>query len=227
MRSEIIIVERDVLTKSRLSAEEFRRQRTDAGTLVINLVSSPGAGKTSLLEATTRHWAGKQTMAVLVGDIATDRDAQRLAPLLEVVQMTTGGACHLEIPLVERAFHRLVQPNVDFLFLENIGNLVCPASHDLGEHLRVVMLSVTEGDDKPAKYPKMFRTSQALVISKTDLLPHVPFVVESAVHDARRIQPELAVLPLSALQGDGVNQWCEFLEAARERYLGAEHESAH
>lgn len=220
MRSEVIVVERDILAKSRLSAEEFRRQRTQAGTLVINLVSSPGAGKTALLEATARQWADRRTMAVLVGDLATDRDAQRLAPLVEVVQMTTGGACHLEIPLVERAFQRLNQPNVDFLFIENIGNLVCPASHDLGEHLRVVMLSVTEGDDKPGKYPKMFRTSQALVISKTDLLPYVPFAVESAACDARRIQPELAALPLSALRGHGIAEWCKFLESVREQYLG-------
>lgn len=227
MNSQVIIVERDVLAERRLSAEQFRQERAAAGTLVVNLVSSPGAGKTSLLEATARNWAGRCSMAVLVGDIATDRDAQRLAPYVEAVQMTTGGACHLEMPLVERAFGRLTQPAVDFLFLENVGNLVCPASHDLGEHERVALLSVTEGDDKPAKYPKMFRTSQALVISKTDLLPYVPFAVEAAAADARRIQPQLSVLPVSALAGTGVAAWCQYLEGARERILGKLNESAH
>jgi hydrogenase nickel incorporation protein HypB len=219
MTTQVIVVERDVLAKARTSAEEFRRERTAAGTLVVNLVSSPGAGKTSLLQATARYWQGKRKVAVLVGDLATDRDAQRLAPLVEVVQMTTGGACHLELPLVERAFQRLCEPAVDFLFVENVGNLVCPASFDLGEHLRVVLLSVTEGDDKPAKYPKMFRTSHALVISKTDLLPHVPFSVAAAAADAHDIQPQLPVLPLCAITGDGIADWCQFLEDQRHKML--------
>jgi hydrogenase nickel incorporation protein HypB len=213
--SRVIVVERDVQSPSRVSAEDFRRQRTSAGTLVVNLVSSPGAGKTSLLQATARHWAGMYRLAVLVGDLATDRDAQRLAPLVEVVQMTTGGACHLELTLVERAFGKLASPALDFLFIENVGNLVCPASHDLGEHLRVVLLSTPEGDDKPGKYPKMFRGSEALVISKTDLLPHVPFSLDAAADDARQIRPDLPVYPVSSLNGDGLAAWCQFLEEQR------------
>ena len=219
MTSRVITVERDVLASARASAEEFRRERTAAGTLVVNLVSSPGAGKTSLLQATARHWSGRHRMAVLVGDLATDRDAQRLAPLVEVVQMTTGGACHLELPLVERAFSRLGSPNLDFLFIENVGNLVCPASHDLGEHLRVALLSTTEGDDKPGKYPKIFRTSDALVISKTDLLPHVPFSLEAAADDARLIRPDLPVFPVSALDSSGLPGWARFLEEQRQRLV--------
>jgi hydrogenase nickel incorporation protein HypB len=218
MHRQVIVVERDILGASRISAEDFQHERAATGTLVVNLVSSPGAGKTSLLQATAKAWKERHSMAVLVGDIATDRDAQRLAPYCEVVQMTTGGACHLELPLVERAFRELHVPAVDFLFVENIGNLVCPASHTLGEHLRV-LLSVTEGDDKPQKYPKMFRTSQALVISKTDLLPYVPFSVEAAAMDAHRIQPQMNVLALSALKGEGVSAWCEFLEKEREQML--------
>jgi hydrogenase nickel incorporation protein HypB len=210
------------MANSRVSSEAFRRQCSASKTLVVNLVSSPGAGKTSLLEATARHWRDKHSMAVLVGDIATDRDAQRLAPLVEVVQMTTGGACHLEMPLVEQAFQKLNQRSLDFLFIENVGNLVCPASHDLGEHLRVVLLSVTEGDDKPAKYPKMFRTSQALVITKTDLLPYLRFSVEAAAMDARRIQPHIPLFPLSSLDGDGLPAWCQFLEEARRRIFTCE-----
>jgi hydrogenase nickel incorporation protein HypB len=217
MKAQVITVERDVLTLARASAAEFRQQRTAAGTLVVNLVSSPGAGKTALLEATARYWAGRRRMAVLVGDLATDRDAQRLAPMVEVVQMTTGGACHLELPLVERAFGHLASTNLDFLFVENVGNLVCPASHDLGEHVRVALLSVTEGDDKPGKYPKMFRTSHALVISKTDLLPHVPFSVAAAAADARLIQPHLPVLAICAPRGEGLDAWCRFLDEQRQR----------
>lgn len=219
MTNHVITVERDVLAPAYASAEVFRRERAAAGTLVVNLVSSPGAGKTSLLQATARHWSDRHRMAVLVGDLATDRDAQRLAPLVEVVQMTTGGACHLELPLVERAFSRLGSPQLEFLFIENVGNLVCPASHDLGEHLRVALLSTTEGDDKPGKYPKMFRTSDALVISKTDLLPHVPFSPEAAAADARLIHPDLPVFPVSALDGSGLPAWCHFLEEQRQRLV--------
>jgi hydrogenase nickel incorporation protein HypB len=221
MTTRVITIERDLLSKARASAEEFRQRRKAAGTLVVNLVSSPGAGKTSLLQATARHWAGQHRLAVLVGDLATDRDAQRLAPLVDVVQMTTGGACHLELPLVERAFERLSTQQLDFLFIENVGNLVCPAAHDLGEHLRVVLLSTTEGDDKPGKYPKMFRSSGALVVSKTDLLPHVPFSLAAAAADARLVCPGLPVLPLCALDGSGVADWCRFLEQERRhRVLG-------
>src|SRR5262249_4387846 len=144
-------------------------------------------------EATARHWAGRR-LAVLVGDVATERDCQRLLPLAPAVQITTGGACHLELPLVERALGQLGRSDLEFLFIEDVGNLVCPACHDVGQHLRVVLLSVTEGDDKPAKYPRAFRTAQALVLTKLDLLPHVPFAPEAAERDARAIQPDLEVL---------------------------------
>jgi hydrogenase nickel incorporation protein HypB len=155
-------------------------------------------------------------MAVLVGDLETDRDAQRLAPLVPVAQLTTGGACHLELSLVQRGIMALGDPQVDFLFIENVGNLVCPASHDLAEHLRVVLLSTTEGDDKPGKYPKMFRGSQALVITKLDLLPYVPFSVQAATQDARRIQPAIEVLTVCALHGQGIDEWCAYLIRQRE-----------
>ncbi|MFO0819845.1 MAG: hydrogenase nickel incorporation protein HypB [Pirellulales bacterium] len=217
MNRTVITVARDVLAATKAEAEAFRASRAQAGTLVVNLLSSPGAGKTSLLQATAAYWRDRYRVAVLVGDLATDRDAQRLAPLVDVVQMTTGGACHLEIPLVNKAFAQLPTCPWDFVFIENVGNLVCPASHDVGEHLRVLLLSVTEGDDKPAKYPKMFRTSQALVVSKLDLLPHVPFSVDAATEDARRIQPDLTVLTVSALKGSGISEWCEYLEAQRRQ----------
>ena len=186
---------------------------------MINVVSSPGAGKTSLLEATARHWRAERRMAVLVGDLATDRDAQRLVPFCPVEQLTTGGACHLEIPLIKRGLGQLQVTDLEFLFIENIGNLVCPASHDLAEHLRVVVLSVTEGDDKPGKYPKMFRTSDAIVISKADLLPYVPFSVKSAITDAQLIQPDLHNFTVCSLTGDGIADWCAFLDDMRGRMI--------
>jgi len=213
-----IPVNRDVKAELKRQAEEMRRDFARRGTLVINVLSSPGAGKTSLLEATAKHWTGQRRMAVLVGDLATDRDAQRLAPHCPVEQLTTGGACHLEIPLVQRGLEKL-GGEFEFLFIENIGNLVCPASHDLAEHLRVVLLSVTEGDDKPGKYPKMFRTSDAVVISKSDLLPHVPFSVDAAIADARLIQPDLQTFTLCSLTGDGIAEWCRFLNETRDRMI--------
>lgn len=216
-------VESDLRGDARARAAAFRAEQTARGTLGVNLISSPGAGKTSLLEATARHWAGRWRMAVLVGDIATDRDAQRLAPLVPVAQLTTGGACHLEFPLVAAGLRQLDPGKLDYLFIENVGNLVCPASHDLGEHLRVVLLSATEGDDKPGKYPKAFRTSHALVLSKIDLLPYLPFSTERAAADAREIQPRLSVMTVSALSGEGVAAWCDFLERAREDLRGPGH----
>jgi hydrogenase nickel incorporation protein HypB len=215
----ILPVNRDLLADKKQVAEQLRRQFTQQGTLVVNMVSSPGAGKTTLLQETARHWANRYQMAVLVGDLATDRDAERLRPFVPVEQLTTGGACHLEIPLVKQGLGRLPERRWDFLFIENIGNLVCPAAHDLGEHLRVVVLSTTEGDDKPGKYPKMFRSSHALVISKCDLLPYVPFSVEAAIADACAIQPDLISLAVSSLNGNGVAAWCEFLEQSRSRML--------
>lgn len=210
-------VNQDIQAAKKRRAAELRNAFTRRGTFVVNLVSSPGAGKTSLLEAVARHWRGTRRMAVLVGDLATDRDAERLRPYVPVEQLTTGGACHLELSLVERGLERLPEADYEFLFIENIGNLVCPASHDLAEHLRVVVLSATEGDDKPGKYPKMFRTSQSLVISKSDLLPHVPFSVDAATTDARAIQPELPTHTVCSLNGEGIEEWCAFLDEARDR----------
>jgi len=205
------------MAEAKTNASELRQQFAEQGTLVINLLSSPGAGKTTLLEATARRLTDRFSMAVLVGDLETDRDAQRLAPLVPTAQLTTGGACHLELPLIEQGLQALDQPQVDFLFIENVGNLVCPASHDLAEHLRVVLISTTEGDDKPGKYPKMFRTSQAMVITKTDLLPHVPFSVEAVTEDACRIQPELDTMSVCALEDTGVEDWCNYLIKQREK----------
>jgi hydrogenase nickel incorporation protein HypB len=221
MITQTVTIERDVLSQRRADAEAWRGGLTERGILCVNLISSPGAGKTTLLQATARFWKGSRGMAVLVGDIATDRDAQRLAPLVPVRQLTTGGACHLELSLVKTGFELLDREGLEFLFIENVGNLVCPASHDLGEHLRVVVLSVTEGDDKPGKYPKAFRTSQACVVSKCDLLPYVPFDWDTVLNDARLVHAEMPVMGVSALNGTGVEAWCAFLDEARRKMLAA------
>ncbi len=214
-----IQVNRDIQAKKKQRAAAFREKLSRQGTLILNLVSSPGTGKTSLLEATARELKGRLRLGVLVGDLATDRDAQRLAPLVPVKQLTTGGACHLEISLIEQGWQELGEPELDILFIENVGNLVCPASHDLGEHLRVSLLSTTEGDDKPGKYPKMFRTSQVLLLTKIDLLAYLPFSVEAAMEDARLIQPDLDIFKTSAITAEGISEWCEYLEQQREKLV--------
>lgn len=214
-----VTVNHDLQAERRAAAERFRSELSQRGIFCINLISSPGAGKTTLLQATARAWPNPAQLAVLVGDIATERDAERLAPYLRVLQLTTGGACHLDLPLVQRGVSHLNLDGVEYLFVENVGNLVCPASHDLGEHLRVVLLSVTEGDDKPAKYPKAFRTSQACVITKTDLLPYVPFDLSAAATDAHKIQPEMSIIPVSALKADGMTAWCDYLRRQRAASL--------
>jgi hydrogenase nickel incorporation protein HypB len=217
MATKTIPINRDIRAEQQAAAQAFRARLTKQGTLVVRLMSSPGSGKTMLLERTTAALGKAAKVAVLVGDVETDRDAQRLAPYAPTKQITTGGACHLEIPLVERAHDSLDPGKIDFLFIEDVGNLICPASHDLGEHLRVLLLSTTEGDDKPGKYPKAFRTSDVLVLTKTDLLPHVPFSLHDAEVDARQVQPALKTFAVSALKGDGVKAWCEFLLGEQQR----------
>lgn len=215
MPSETLHLRADVLQRQRARADQFRDERRREGTLVVQLLASPGAGKTTLLEATAQRLTPDETMAVLVGDLATERDALRLRRFAPAVQLTTGGACHLEISLVEAGFTKLPRQRIDYLFVEDVGNLVCPASHDVGQHLRVALVSVAEGDDKPAKYPKAFRTSQALVISKSDLLPHVTFSVAAATEDAQRIQPTLSLMSLSARSGEGMDEWMTYLRQSR------------
>jgi hydrogenase nickel incorporation protein HypB len=217
MGTKTIQVKLDIRAEHLAAANRFRHKMARQGTLVVRLMSSPGSGKTALLEKTTQRLGKAGSIGVLVGDVETDRDAQRLAPYAPTVQITTGGACHLEIPLVERAAKKLEGSRLDFLFIEDVGNLVCPASHDLGEHLRVLLLSTTEGDDKPGKYPKAFRTSDVVVITKADLLPYVPFSVKQAEKDARRVQPALKIFTLSAQTGAGIAEWCAFLDRERRR----------
>lgn len=202
-------------------AAHNRDHFSSTGTLVLNLMSSPGAGKTALLETTLQKLQKHYRCAVLEGDLETELDAQRIRALgIPVVQITTGSACHLDAQLVHQALDNIELAKTDILFIENVGNLVCPASFDLGQHLNVVLLSVTEGDDKPAKYPVMFRTADLLIISKLDLLPHVgDFRVERAEHFLRALASDAPLLSLSARNGVGLDRWLAWLRTERMGFL--------
>lgn len=195
-------------------AEQIRKQVAERNILLINMTSSPGSGKTSLLQETARRLKDKLNIKVLVGDLETERDADRLREVgLDALQIVTGGICHLEAQMVWQGMEGLDLEGTDLLVIENVGNLVCPAAFDLGEDYRVTLIATTEGDDKPKKYPRMFLTSELMVVSKCDLLPYLPFSVDAVVKDARDINPDLEVLEVSSLKGDGMNEWCDWLVA--------------
>ena len=202
----------DILAANDAVAAANRRRCDEAGVLVINLMSSPGSGKTTLLERTVRALGGRLRVGVIEGDIATSRDAERLAALgIPVVQINTGSACHLDAPMVGATLARFTLPELDVLFVENVGNLVCPAEFDIGEHHKVMVLSVAEGDEKPLKYPAMFRVCSALLINKIDLLPYTNFDLALATGYARQINPKLAILPLSCTTGEGLAGWLSWI----------------
>ena len=180
--------------------------------LVINVCSSPGSGKTTLLQETGKRLQGKLNMAVLVGDPETERDAIRMRDVgINALQIVTGGMCHIEAQMIYQALDHIDLTDVDLLVIENVGNLVCPAAFDLGEDYRITVLASTEGDDKPKKYPRMFLTSELLIISKSDLLPYVPFSVEAVIKDAREVNPDLEVMIISSLKGEGMDEWCNWI----------------
>lgn len=188
--------------------------------LVINLMSSPGAGKTILLERTAEALGGKVRLGVIAGDVETSRDSERMERHnLPVVQLTTGTTCYLDANMIASALPHLDLSKIDILFIENVGNLVCPAEFRLGEDHKVMMLSVTEGDDKPLKYPLMFRESSLLLINKTDLLPYTDFSMEEAKGNARKINPDLDIVELSCTTGQGIEGWLSWLTECRQRKL--------
>jgi hydrogenase nickel incorporation protein HypB len=208
-------LERKVLNENDRIAAALRQRFRALGVRCINLISSPGSGKTALLERTLAVMSPSRRVAVLTGDIQTDNDARRLARFgFPVRQITTGGACHLDAHMVERALEGWDLEGLEILFLENVGNLVCPTSYDLGEEKRAVLLSVTEGEDKPLKYPATFFHADVLVLNKIDLLPYVPFQAEVACANARRIQPEIGILRVSCTTGEGLDAWCDWLYSA-------------
>ncbi len=212
-----ISVEADALQQNKLTAERNRGYFEAKNILALNLVSSPGSGKTSLLERTIRSLSEKANIYVVEGDQQTMNDANRIQDAgAPVVQVNTGNGCHLDADMVNRAVKKLDPANNGILMIENVGNLVCPSLFDLGEAKRVVVMSVTEGDDKPLKYPTMFETSDICVINKTDLLPYVDFDVEKAKNYARRVNPGLQFFELSVRTGEGVDKWLDWLMAAQQ-----------
>jgi hydrogenase nickel incorporation protein HypB len=207
-------LERKVLNENDRIAAGLRERYRAHGTFCLNLISSPGSGKTTLLERTLEMFDPARRVVVLTGDIQTDNDARRLARSgFPVRQITTGGACHLDARMVERALEGWISEDPEILFVENVGNLVCPTSYDLGEDARAVLLSVTEGEDKPLKYPATFHHADVMVLTKTDLLPYVPFRLELAIENARRVQPEIEILRLSCTSGEGMDAWRQWIEA--------------
>jgi len=210
-----IEVKKDILAAHDMIAQENRAFFRERDIFVLNLMSSPGAGKTTLLERTLELLKGTMSLGVIEGDIATTYDAERISKHgVPVVQINTGGACHLDGNMIRRALDEFNLEKLDALIIENVGNLVCPAEFNLGEDMKAMLLSVTEGDDKPLKYPLMFRLARALVINKVDLLPYVQCRIENIVRDARSLNPDLEIFELSCTRMTGLAAWTEWLAAA-------------
>src|SRR6187397_20876 len=202
-------VQQRILSDNERTAAHNRHHFVERALLAINVMGSPGAGKTAVLEATARALAGRRLLGALAGDLATDNDAVRLkAAGIRAASITTGSACHLDAAMVHHALHHLPWRDLDYLFIENVGNLVCPAVYDLGQHANVVVLSVTEGEDKPLKYPVMFHKADLVLISKIDLLPHLPEIrVERIVENLGRVMPDPRYIAVSARTGEGIEEW--------------------
>lgn len=215
-----VSVLQNLLSQNNHQAEHNRAHFDAQKVLVINLMSSPGSGKTALLEETIKRLRGALKIAVIEGDLETENDARRIqAQGAPAYQITTGSACHLDAHLVHNALHHMALDDLDVLFIENVGNLVCPASFDLGHHRNVVLLSVTEGDDKPAKYPVMFRAADLMLISKTDLLPFLDdFSPSNAEHNLHNLANDAPVIAFSSKNGDGLDAWIAWLHAEIEAY---------
>lgn len=212
----LLQIEQDVLSKNNHLASHNRDHFDEQHILALNLVSSPGSGKTTLLTTTLQRLAGLVPCAVIEGDQQTTHDAERIrATGVPAIQVNTGKGCHLDAQMVHDAAHRLGLNHDSLLFIENVGNLVCPASFDLGERHKVAVLSVTEGEDKPLKYPHMFAASTLMIINKIDLLPYLDFDIEQCIAYARQVNPDIQVIALSASSGEGMDLWLEWLEAQR------------
>jgi hydrogenase nickel incorporation protein HypB len=215
--TRIIEVRQNVLKQNDVVAHALRQRFHDAGVFVISLVSSPGAGKTALLEKTLTVLQQRFRVAALVGDLATENDAIRLARSQALVkQIVTGTVCHLEAAMVQNALEEWKLDELDFLFIENVGNLVCPSSYDLGEDLRLVLMSVTEGEDKPLKYPTIFNSADVALITKIDLAEAVEFNVVAANRSIQAVRPSMTVLNVSVKSGAGVEEFLEFLRLRRD-----------
>lgn len=210
----LIQVRENVLKQNDLLARALRQRFQEAGVYVVSLVSSPGSGKTAFLEKTLAALRPLCRVAALVGDLATDNDAERLARAkVPVRQITTGTVCHLEAQMVERALEGWDLREMDCLFIENVGNMVCPSSYDLGENMRLVLMSVTEGEDKPLKYPTIFNTADIALLTKIDLAAAVEFDLAAAHKSIQAVRPGMQVLQVSAKTGQGMDEWLQFLQS--------------
>lgn len=210
----LITIERKILEKNDAIAAKIRKELKDKNIFSFNMLSSPGSGKTSIVEKTIEHLKERIRIAVITGDVQTDLDAQRINMLdVLVAQIVTNGGCHLEAGLVRDALNSLNLNGIQLLIIENVGNLVCPAGYDLGEDTKVVVLSTTEGDDKPLKYPAMFRNASILIINKIDLLPYIKCSVEKIRNNALSINPHLKIFETSCTTGAGIGDWCEWIES--------------
>jgi hydrogenase nickel incorporation protein HypB len=218
METVVVPVGQSLQAKNAALAQENRARFQSRQLLVLNVLSSPGAGKTALLERTLTDMGSRVRAAVIVGDLATDHDAQRLRRSgAQAVQITTGTVCHLDAAMVARACEHIDLDALDLLFIENVGNLVCPAAYDLGEELRVVLFSVTEGEDKPLKYPTIFKGAHVVIVSKSDLAGPAEFQRDLALENVRRMAPQVVVFELSARTGQGLPQWYDFLLQRQQR----------
>ena len=209
-----VTIAQNILAVNEHVAEKIRQELTSRGIRTLNFMSSPGAGKTTLLERTIERLRDRLDIGVIEGDVETSADAQRIeAAGAQTVQINTRGACHLEAHMIREALAGLELAEIDLLIIENIGNLVCPADWDLGEDLRIVVVSTTEGDDKPAKYPQMFAVAEVMVVNKLDLLPYVDYDMQKVRQQALAINPHLRIFELSCRTGEGLDAWCEWLVA--------------
>ncbi len=207
-----IAIEEKVLNENQLLAEQLRKRYRQHGILCLNLISAPGSGKTALLEQTLERMDRGTRVAVLTGDLQTENDAKRLAKFgFPVKQITTGGTCHLDAKMIGKHLEDWKVEDLDLLIVENVGNLVCPSSYDLGEDAKIVLLSTTEGEDKPLKYPSVFFKSELLLLTKIDLLPYVPFEAELARENARRVHPGMEIIDVSSITGEGLDDWMNWL----------------
>jgi hydrogenase nickel incorporation protein HypB len=219
-----VSIEQDVLSKNNALAKSNRSWLQEHGIVAVNLLSAPGSGKTTLLERTINTLKNEMRISVLEGDQETLNDAMRIkATGCPVIQINTGAGCHLEADMIASSMKRLNPPDNSLLFIENVGNLVCPALFDLGEEHKVVVLSVTEGEDKPLKYPHMFRAANTFILNKIDLLPHLDFDVEACISNALAVNPNLQVIKLSAKTGDGMNEWLQLLRQRLSRLSSMAH----
>ncbi len=208
---------KNVLERNDNVAEELRKIFEEKNILVINLISSPGAGKTSLLERTLTDLSGEISFAVIEGDLQTANDAMRIAKTgTQAVQINTEGGCHLNASMISEALKALDLEKIDILFIENVGNMVCPVDFDCGEKMKIAILSTTEGDDKPEKYPTLFQASSAMVLNKLDLLPYVNFKVDRAVQHAKKLNNELEVFKVSCTTSEGLEAWYDYLRELKK-----------